>query len=223
MPARVICISRALAAGGEVVGHQVAERLGFRYLDEEIVALAAERAELDPEVVADVERRRSFVRRLFEGGGGAEDALTRASVDFGDDELTRAAVAKRPSRAADFRALIRQVIYEQAEEGSVVIVAHAASIALRGRPDLLRVLVTASVDTRARRVADEHDLDRKEAAEIVRESDTARLDYLKRFYGYGEETAADYDLVINTDVLTPTMAVELTLSAAAMIDPELSL
>ena len=70
---------------------------------------------------------------------------------------------------------------------------------------------------------DEHDLDRKEAAEIVRESDTARLDYLKRFYGYGEETAADYDLVINTDVLTPTMAVELTLSAAAMIDPELSL
>ncbi|MBI3783573.1 MAG: cytidylate kinase family protein [Deltaproteobacteria bacterium] len=31
MSFRVVCISRTLAAGGEDIGHQVAQRLGFRY------------------------------------------------------------------------------------------------------------------------------------------------------------------------------------------------
>src|SRR2546423_1093242 len=51
------------------------------------------------------------------------------------------------------RALIRGAIEEIAGEGHVVIVAHAASFALGARPDTLRVFVTASLETRRRRVA----------------------------------------------------------------------
>ena len=40
----VICISRTAVAGGETVGRVVAERLGFRYLDDEVIQLAAEKA-----------------------------------------------------------------------------------------------------------------------------------------------------------------------------------
>jgi integrase len=43
----VICISRADGAGGEDVGREVASRLGFRYIDEEVIDRAAERGGID--------------------------------------------------------------------------------------------------------------------------------------------------------------------------------
>jgi hypothetical protein len=41
MARTVVCISHAAGAGGEEVGRLVAERLGFLYVNEEIVARAA--------------------------------------------------------------------------------------------------------------------------------------------------------------------------------------
>ena len=53
------------------------------------------------------------------------------------------------SRRARLRVLIRETIEQTAAQGNVVIVAHAASHALPQRSDALRVLVTASPETRA--------------------------------------------------------------------------
>ena len=39
---RIVCISHFAGAEGEAVAREVAERLGFRYLDEEIIETAAE-------------------------------------------------------------------------------------------------------------------------------------------------------------------------------------
>jgi hypothetical protein len=61
----VVCISRTALAGGEEIGHAVAELLGLRYVDEEIIALAAERAGIDREVVAEVEAPKSLARKLI--------------------------------------------------------------------------------------------------------------------------------------------------------------
>ena len=57
MTCRVVCISHATGAGGEEVGRLVAERLGFLYVDEEIVAGAAATGGINPDDVADEERR----------------------------------------------------------------------------------------------------------------------------------------------------------------------
>ena len=53
----------------------------------------------------------------------------------------------------DLRGLIRSVIEDTAATGNVVIVAHAASLALASRGDVFRVLITASMQTRQRRLA----------------------------------------------------------------------
>ena len=42
-------------------------------------------------------------------------------------------------------------------------------------------------------------------------SRSARADYIKRFYGVGEELPTHYDIVINTDRLAPTDAARLIL------------
>jgi cytidylate kinase len=93
-------------------------------------------------------------------------------------------------------------------------VAHAASHAVTPGPEAVRVLVTASPTTRARRLGGERGLDDARAARDVKDSDAGRRDYLKRFYDVDEEIPTHYDIVVNTDVLTPERAAEVVSQAA---------
>lgn len=117
-------------------------------------------------------------------------------------------------RPADIRALIRETVVQTAARGDVVIVAHAASYAIEPDPAKLRVLVTASAATRAERVRTQDSLDQSQAARAVKEADAGRRDYLKRFYGVDRESPTDYDLVINTDVLSTGQAADIISKAA---------
>jgi cytidylate kinase len=203
-----VSISRTVGAGGEQVGRLVAERLGFRYVDEEIVSRAAVRAGIDAETVADEERRKSLVSRLLKGlahSGGEAWTLGAAAPRRLDEELS----------GEEIRVLIREAIEQTAAQGNVVIVAHAASRALPQRPETLRVLVTASAATRAKRIGELKGLDQTRAARAVKDSDASRRDYLKRLYAVDEEMPTDYDLVVNTDVLSVDEAAELVFGAAS--------
>jgi Cytidylate kinase-like family len=193
MAATVVCISRTMGAGGEEIGRLVAGKLGFDYVDEDIVSRAAERGDVTADDVADAERRQSLLRRLLTdlGAGGTAETYGLAPIPGGD-------------LPDDMRALIREAIEEAAGRGSVVIVAHAASFALAGRESILRVLVTASPETREGRYEGS-----------IEDSDDERADYLRRFYGVEVELATHYDLVINTDVVSVEQAADLVALAAS--------
>ncbi len=205
----MVCVSRTYGARGEEVGRIVAHQLGFRYVDEEIVTQAAQKGGVDPAAVVDAETRRSLLSRLVEelGEGGAAEAYSYTAIS--------PSITKESGRASDVRSLIREAVRETAAEGRVVIVAHAASHALAGVPGVLRVLVTASSDVRARRVAEDDGLDAKEAAKKIRDADRARADYLKRFYDVDAELPTHYDLVISTDELVPAQVADIVVAAAA--------
>jgi cytidylate kinase len=208
MACRAVCISRAMGAGGEEVGRLVADRLGFVYVDEEIVSRTAAKAGIDAGSVADEEQRRSFVSRMLQAlaQSGAESlAVGGGPAPRPDDEPTGEAL----------RVLIRETIEQTAAQGNVVIVAHAASHALPSRSDVLRVLVTASPDVRAGRLGNSEGLDAAGAAKAVKESDAARRDYLRRFYDLKEELPTQYDLVLSTDFLSVDKAAQLVAIATS--------
>jgi cytidylate kinase len=181
----VICISHSTGAGGEEVGRRVAEQLDMRYLDEEIVGRAAAASGVSPEELRDSERRKGAVEKLFRYFGEAAlstDGSLPAVADHTDAHRT----------------LIREAIEATAKEGNAVIVAHAASLTLGTRADVLRVLVTASPETRARRIAEEQGGE-SAARDLIRKSDAGRAAYLRSFYGVSQELPTHYDLVVNTD------------------------
>jgi Cytidylate kinase-like family len=203
----VVCISHSRGAGGEEVGRLVAARLGFLYVDEEIVSRVASRAGIDPAAVADEERRKPVVTRMLEAlaQGSAEAWALAGPPAQGGHELS----------GEDLRALIRETIEQTAARGNVVIVAHAASRAVSHLPEVIRVLVTASPETRAARIGGAGALDQAQAVRVMRDSDRGRRDYLKRFYDVDEELPTHYDLVVNTDVLSAEQAAQLVLQAAS--------
>ena len=205
MPSDVVCISHARGAGGSRIGELVADALGFRTVDEEIVARAAALGRVSPEDVASEEQRKSVVERILRelGRGIAVDqyGVMKGGVET---EMTPDAI----------RGLILEAIAQTAADGGVVMVSHAASRALGERPNVLRVLVTASPTTRGRRIAETDGTDQKAGEKEAKESDAARADYLRRFYNVGSEQPTDYDLVVNTDRLSFEQAAQLVASAA---------
>jgi len=208
---RVVCISRAFAAGGEAVGEAVAQELGFRYIDELIIARAAQQARVDPVLVAAAEQRQPLLRRLLAALPNARDlaaAVTLApSAGHGHADSYRA-------EADEMRTMIRAAIHEVARAGEAVIVAHAASMALAGAESVLRVLVTASPAVRAQRLAAAEGLGTAEAKAAIASSDRERREYFKRFYGVHEEHPTHYDLTVCTDGLSPAGAAAIILAAA---------
>jgi cytidylate kinase len=207
MARSVVTVSRLLGAGGAEVGQMVADRLGCRCLDEEIVQRAAEVEGISVAEVADVERRASILERLMaavaRSGGGDVYAVG----------YTPQLVPDAVRDPASLRSLIQRALHEAADDGQVVIVSHAASFALADRDDVLRVLVTASPATRSRRaaagLADGGASDKAVAAD-----DAARAAYLKRFYDVRQELPIHYDLVLNSDRLSLDALAELVVRAA---------
>ncbi len=207
MSHKIVCISSQDGAGAAEAAQLVAGRLGFRVIDEEIVTRAAVEAGVDEEVVADVERRKSRLVRLVEG-------LGTAGLSAGYAVPATEVVGRGEPASDELRGMIRSVIEDTAASGSAVIVSHAASLALAERDDVLRVLITAPARTREQRLAAILGVDESEAARALKRSDAGREDYIKRFYGVAAELPTHYDLVINTEKLTPERAAELIVSAA---------
>jgi len=204
---RVVTISHATGAGGENIGRSVAKGLGFRYVDEEIIQLAAERHGVDAELVADAERRKGLLDRIL-GDMAAPPMMLEPTG--GMTMLPPEAFVTRD----DVRALIVDAIKETADRGNVVIASHAAGIPLAGRRDVLRVLITASFEPRARRVAEATRSTKADADKTLKNSDAGRADYFERFYGIDRELPTHYDVVINTDTLAPEEATDIVIAAA---------
>jgi cytidylate kinase len=205
---KVVCISHATGSGGPDIGRLVAQRLGFRYVDEDIVAHAAAKGGVDPADIADEERRKSFLARLVDelGASSTEAWATLGYLPSG---------AERGPASDELQALIRGAIDETAARGDAVIVSHAASHALSGRSGTLRVLVTASVPTRIARLRETDELEEPAATRAIRDADAARADYLKRFHGVDGEQPTQYDVVLNTDQLSLEEAADLVSAAAS--------
>jgi uncharacterized protein len=204
---RAIALSQVDGAGGESIGRDLAQKLGFGYLNEAIVAQVAKDHGVDPAIVIEAERRKSFFIRVAE-------MAARGGVDMAPDPSLYVA-----DETDTVLSLIRDTLRDAADRGSVVLVAHAACYACADRSDVLRVGVTAPLPTRASRVASALGITGKEAAKWLRRSDAGRASYLKRVYGVGRESPTDYDFVLNTERLALDAAAGLILGLIQAAPP----
>ncbi len=196
MARTIITISRTLGAGGEELGRALAADLGFRYVDSQIIAAAAEQAGVSEEAMAGIEKRQTLVERILNrmASGAIVTGAMVEPLEYADNTTDA------------YQRLIIQVVRDTAAEGNVVLVAHGAAMTLGASDQALRVLVTAPVAVRTRRVAAADGVDAKQAEKRVAESDSARAQFFQRFYNLNKELDTSYDLVVNTETLDLGMA-----------------
>jgi cytidylate kinase len=110
---------------------------------------------------------------------------------------------------------LNRVVREFAEEGDIIIVGRAGQVILRDRPDVLHVRVVASDEVRIERLVEEHHIPVQAAKAQIQASDRSRRNFLKRTYQVNWDDARLYDLVLNTNRLTPESAAKIICKALA--------
>jgi cytidylate kinase len=188
----VITISRQLGSWGNLIAKQVAERLGYRTVERELINQAALRA------------------------GAPEVGLAMI------DDLHLLGLSPSPEAAQAYCNAVKSVMEELAEEGKSVIVGRAGQAILGERPDVLHVRVVAPLEVRARRISERRNVTLTAARAQVEASDRSRRNYLKRYYAIQWENPELYDLIINTDRFTVEDSADLIVRAFQQRFPSVS-
>lgn len=181
----IVTISRVYGAGALAVARALAERLGYRLVDEQLPVVAASLLGTSADVVQTVsERPRGFGERFLEqlGGGVPEAAQPPASDPF----------------PAETRRAIEAAVREQAAEGDVVIVGRMSGSILRDHPDLLRVFVHAPLAWRIPHVAESLHVSQVAARAEIARIDDARRTYAREGYNVTWGDPRNYDLVLDS-------------------------
>jgi cytidylate kinase len=185
---RIVTVAREYGSGGASVAQALADRLGFRLLDQALIARIAEAASVDPGVAARLDEQvdpwlHRLGRSLWHGGFEAV-----APVDEG-------AVVD----AGRLAALTRRVLQEAAAIGRCVVVGRGAQCLFRGRPDAFHVFVYGPPEERRRRLRERlgPEADLPDALEA---KDRERAAYVRLHYGEDWRDPRLYHLMINSSL-----------------------
>ncbi len=185
----VVTVARSCGSGGEEIAELLAERLGLRCYDAELVVAIAEDARTDKRVM---------------------DQLDEHSQHLMDGWL-RAIITGKGAFAPDYRRALVDVVLGISHSGGV-IVGRGANFILTGK-NVFRIRVVCPFETCVARVAEREQIDTHKAEKHVLKVDKQRDKFIKQVFPSNVHASASYDLTINTDAFSFEQAVEVILFA----------
>jgi len=136
-PTKVITIEREYGSRGGEFAHELADRLGWRLLDSELVAGAARTAGIDPKLAAKFDDRLDPWYYRYGKIFWHDSGYTMSSID-----------EDRYFDSERMLALIKQQILDAAQTGECVLVGRGAACALAGHPGCFHVFVYATASAK---------------------------------------------------------------------------
>lgn len=201
----IVTISRQYGSDGRTVGLRAADRLGYRYVNKEIITEVAQMANVP---VTEVERfdeqpESAAVRILKKFLAPSYTAIgpELTEHDWWTATLAGTLPSAHESLSLDedvFVQLTQEVIVKLAEQGNLVILGRGCQALLADRPDVLHVRIVAPQDYRVDVAVRRDDLDPAQARKELEEVDQRRATYVKRHYNFNWNQASQYNLVVNT-------------------------
>ena len=185
-----ITISRQMGSGGSYIGQIVAKRLGLKYVDREVLHLAAQEFGCDEETVAArSERISSFWERILGGlsFGAADSHYSPPPLgNFSDRELFDKQT---------------QILKRLASQNDCVVVGWAGVYLLPRHRGMFSVFCHAPKSFRIKRMMTIYqDLSEEKARALITESDRTREIYFNEMTGHDWTCAKNYSLSIDTSL-----------------------
>lgn len=185
-----ITISRQLGAGGEEVAEELAKLMGWSVFDKRIVNFMAENFGDHADVLETVDERTK---------GWIEDSISMFfSNKKGSEHLDQYSYYKH----------LIEALLVISQHGRAIIVGRAAGQVLP-RDHGLSIRITAPFEIRAERVAAQNKIKVAEARDIVRKADANQIDFVKDFLWKDVFDLHSFDLIVNTEKLSPNSVAKL--------------
>src|SRR5512136_683148 len=186
-----ICISRKLASGAVEIADLVAEKIGYRVVDQQILQHIATNASLSEKTVSIFDERYP---------GKISELVTLA---FGEKAFIRSDYAKH----------LFSSVYAIAALGPTIFVGRGVHLLL-AREKVLAVRIISSDQFRIQRLVSLMNISKEEAAKQISELDRLQAAFFKEVFNRKDASPYEFDLVINCDYIKePRSAAEIILRA----------
>lgn len=176
----VIAITREFGSLGRPIARRVAEKLGLKFVDREILEEAAARIgyHIDELEKIDNHRIKGLQRMKYPLGLGSRDT---------QDELYE---------------LQKSLILEYATYENCVIVGRCANYILKDRKNVLKVHIYAPYERRLQMSIEDLGLSEKEAKQMINRVDSARSDYYLYHTGESFNSIEYQDVMLNSAIMS---------------------
>ena len=197
---QIYTIGREFGSMGLLVGQRLAERLGIKYYDKELLQQAAKNS--------------GFCEEIFENHD--EKATTSFLYSLVMDTYSvgnNYAVAPFLDMPLNHKVFLAQfnTIKNIAQNESCVIVGRCADYALANNPDVINVFIRADLDDRIRIISKRMDMTENKAKDLILKTDKQRASYYNYYTSKKWGDSAGYDLCINMSKISVDHAVDLIL------------
>jgi len=206
----LVSISRQISSGGSYIARRIAERLGYRYLDREILRQAAGSL---GEKVGVLERREEKISEDLEG--------LRRVLSSGAPELASAPPPSHMIYDKDLFQAETAVIMKTAEKENAVIVGRCGFHLLQGKPGHVSIFIHASEEFRVERAMKAHEITAENAVAGLRESDRLKKAYIKAMTGANWTDSLNYHLSLDTGAAGFDRAEEMILTLVESVKERL--
>ena len=192
---RVITIGRECGSHGRVIGNKLAEKLGVKCYDKELLSLAAKESGLAEELFEahDEKPTRSFLYSMVMDSY----AMGYSTSSFADMPLNHKVFL------AQF-----ETIKNLASKESCVIVGRCADYALADYPNVTSVFITGNMEDKIRNICEAYGLDEAKAKDVITKTDKKRANYYNYYSSKSWGDARSYDLCLNSSLVGVDGAVD---------------
>ncbi len=184
---KIITIARQYGSGGHKVAQKLAEMLGVKCYDQDLITMAAEKSGLSKEALGHVDEKAasSLLYTLVMGSNMYHSTVDQFNVPINDKLFC----------------LQSEIIREIAEKESCIFVGRCADYVLAENKACTKVFVYADFDHRVATVCQRQSVSEGEARDLIVKNDKRRANYYNYYTGHKWGRMENYDLSVSTDII----------------------
>ena len=200
----VITIGRTYGSGGRDIGRLAAEKLGIKCYDKELIEIAARENNIAPEILKkhDEKPTNSFISGMIS--------------DVFSSGYSRPGYVDMPLEQQVFLAQF-ETIKNLSSQESCVFVGRCADYALKDRPNVLRVFITADLKFCVDRAVNVYQIEARKPEDLIIKMNKKRASYYNYYTNEEWGMASNYDLCLNSSLLGIDSCVDIILECARRI------
>lgn len=191
----IITIGRQLGSGGRDIGRKLADKLGIKFYDKELIAEAAKESGLSENLFEGMDEKptNSFLYSIVMGVQTGKGLYYQYSDALNGDNIFK---------------IQSDVIKKLANENSCVIVGRCADYILRNYPNLIKVFIHADKDFRKDRLTNVLKMTPKEADTSMVKTDKNRANYYNFYTNNVWGSVENYHISLNSGAIGLDNSVE---------------
>ena len=206
MANKIYTIGREFGSGGKQVGEKLAERLGIKLYDKELLQQAAKDS--------------GFCEEIFENHDEKPTNSFLYSLVMDTYSVSGYSAAPFLDMPLNHKVFLAQfeTIKKLAEQESCVIVGRCADYALAENPACINVFIHADMDFRIRNICKKLDVTDNKARDIINKTDKQRASYYNYYTSKKWGDAKSYNLSLDAGKLGIDNCVEMILKYRELMD-----